>query len=223
MNPSERPIRVVIVDDDQLLCNALSFMITNGSNGKIEVVGIANSGEASVDLVIQHRPDVVLMDLSMPGIGGLEATRRITALPNPPFVIIVTALESANEPVDAVHAGASGFLLKSENPTEILEAIDAVARGEGALSTRTARQIMDHIGTTESSVEKVRARRLTASLTDRELAVARLVSQGLTNTSISSRLGLSTSTIKTHVSSIQAKFGVDSRVLIAVEMTRAEA
>lgn len=217
-----KPIRVLIVDDDPLLCSAMRFPLEFGGDREFEVVGTAHDGNAAIDAVHAHRPDVILMDIAMPVLDGLEATRRIRALPNPPEIIIITTLDANDEPLRAARAGAIGFLLKSEDPMEIIKSVKAVAAGEGALSRRTARQLFQHLGNDPQDRERVRARQNVQRLTEREFAVARLVAKGLSNVEIAAHLSLSESTVKTHLSAAQEKLQVNNRVLVAVEMTLAQ-
>ena len=139
------PIRVLIVDDVPMLCAGLAFTLERGSAGAIAVVGTAHDGLAAIEAVHAHHPDVVLMDIQMPRLDGLSATARLRQLPNPPEVIVITTFDADDEPVRAARAGASGFLLKSEDPFEVIAAIKAVAAGEGALSRRTAKQLLGHV------------------------------------------------------------------------------
>ncbi len=217
-----RPIRVLVVDDDPMLCSGLAYVLETGSKGGISVVGSAHDGAAAITAVQAHHPDVVLMDIGMPVMDGLEATERIRELPNAPEVIVVTTLDADDEPIRAAAAGASGFLLKSEDPRDLIEAVQAVAAGDGALSRRTARQLLDHVGSAESGAKRVRARALVAGLTARERDVARLVSNGLSNAEIAEALHLSETTVKSHLRAAQEKLGATNRVMVAVVMTRAQ-
>lgn len=214
-----RHIRIIVVDDDPLVVHAMTIIASSAPD--IEVVGSALNGHDAISAVIEHDPDVVLMDVSMPVLDGIEATRQIRSRPTPPDVIVVTNFDTNDEPLRAARAGASGFLLKSEDPRDIIDAIRAVHAGEGALSRRTAKQLMEHVGSA-SSADHRRAQALVASLTDREAAVARLVSKGMSNDEIARELFVSPSTVKAHMSAIQTKLNVTNRVLIAVTMTRAE-
>ncbi|MDO5495491.1 MAG: response regulator transcription factor [bacterium] len=220
---AERPVRVLVVDDDPLLCSGLEFLLGEGSRGALSVVGTAHNGAEAIEAVLAHRPDVVLMDIAMPVMDGLEATARIRELPGAPEVVIVTTFDANDEPIRAAAAGASGFLLKSEDPRELIAAVQAVAAGEGALSRRTARQLLDHVGSDLGSRERQAAHALVARLTDREREVAALVAQGLGNGEIAARLHLSESTVKSHLTAAQDKLGVKNRVMVAVIMTRARA
>ncbi|WP_201023240.1 response regulator transcription factor [Serinicoccus chungangensis] len=212
----DRPVRVLLVDDDPMVCSGLRMILQRGSQGRIEVVSSVADGDEAVPAVERHRPDVVLMDVRMQRLDGLTATARVRALARPPEVIVLTTFDSDDEPFRAAAAGASGFLLKTESPDDLVAHVLAVAAEEGAVSKRTARQFMQHLHTVSSAPECVEARQALARLTDRERDVATLVSQGLSNVELAQRLYVSESTVKTQLSSIQTKLGVGNRIQVAV-------
>lgn len=214
-----RPVRVVLVDDDPMVLQGLTMILGRGSAGRVEVVGTAGDGAAAVTAVQAHHPDVVLMDLRMPVRDGISATAEIVRLPDAPRVLVLTTFDGDDEPVRAARAGAVGFLLKTESPEDVIAAVLAAARGEGAVSRRTARQLMAHIGNGPDAAERERARRGLARLTDRERDVADLVAEGLSNREIAGRLYVSEGTVKTHLAAVQDKLGVANRVLVAVAVT----
>lgn len=216
-----RPIRLLLVDDDQLALHGLSQIIKYGAKD-IELIGTASDGGEAVHAALMLKPDVILMDVLMKKMNGIEATRRIRQQKNPPEIVILTTFDADGEPIKAAEAGASGFLLKSEEPTVIISAIRSVAAGEGALSPRTARQMVGHVRSIAADPQVKQAVALTKTLTEREIEVAKLVAEGLSTNEIADSLFLSTTTIKTHLAAIQQKFGVENRVLIAVIMTRAQ-
>lgn len=222
MKETKRPLKVLIVDDDPLLCNALGNLLEQDPLERIEVVGEAFNAAEAYRAIESQRPDVVLMDIKLPGEDGIQATANITKMPNPPQVIVITTLDSQLEPLRAIEAGAAAFLLKSEDPNSIIEAIVAVARGEGAVSAKTARQLFTHLEASFATPEKIHAQKLIAQLSPAELEVAKLVTQGLSNSEISAQLFISTSTVKTHIAGIMQKFSVTNRVLIAVTLTLAQ-
>ncbi len=217
----DRPVRVVLVDDDPMVCSGLRMILARGSGGRVEVVASVPDGDQAVEAVQRHHPDVVLMDVRMQRMDGLTATGRVRALPDPPEVIVLTTFDSDDEPFRAAAAGASGFLLKTESPEDLVQHVLAVAAGEGAVSKRTARQFMQRLHDSSASPERRSAQRALASLTDREREVAALVTEGLSNAEIAERLYVSPSTVKAQLSSIQDKLGVDNRVMVAVLVTRA--
>lgn len=216
-----RPIRVLLVDDDPMVVRGLELMLEAGSDGQIEVVGTATDGTQVVPAVQAHHPDVVLMDVRMPHLDGIAATRAVRALPQAPAVVVLTTFDGEDEPIRAAHAGAAGFLLKTESPDDIVAAVRAVAAGEGAVSRRTARQLLHHIAGPAGSVDHRRAGELIGTLSPRELEVARAVARGLTNREIAAELFVSEGTVKAQLSAVQDKLGVDNRVLVAVLVTQA--
>ncbi|NDO88935.1 response regulator [Cellulosimicrobium composti] len=209
-------IRVLVVDDDPMVRRLLRTILRPDD---IDVVAEAADGDEVVTAVQAHHPDVVLMDLRMPRIDGVAATRAVRALPDPPGVIAMTSFDTEAVILDAVHADASGFLAKDASPDEIVSAVRAVARGEGALSPRAARVVMAQVHAAPNSGGRDAAAKV-ATLTERELDVARLVAQGLSNAEIAQRLFLGEATVKTHLSAATAKLGVVNRVQLAVVVTQ---
>lgn len=213
---------MLLVDDDPMVCSGLRMILNRGSGGRVEVVASVDDGDQAVTAVQRHHPDVVLMDVRMQRMDGVSATERVRALPSAPEVIVLTTFDSDDEPFRAAAAGASGFLLKTESPDDLVRHVLAVAEGEGAVSKRTARQFMQHLNHGSTSPERVAARDAMRELTEREAEVAALVAQGQSNDDIAAQLYVSVSTVKAHLASIQAKLGVDNRVMVAVLVTRAQ-
>lgn len=208
-----RPIRVLVVDDDPLVRGGLRLLLDGDT---IEVVGEAADGAEAQRAVARSRPDVVLMDIRMPGVDGLAATEAIRAQASPPEVIVLTTFHADEQVLRALRAGAAGFLLKDTAPGEILAAIQRVAEGDAQLSPAVIRQLIDQAtGSAAAPVEPAVDRRL-ERLTERELAVARAIGEGLTNQEIGQRLFLSVPTVKGHVTSILDKLGVTNRVQVAL-------
>jgi DNA-binding NarL/FixJ family response regulator len=210
--------RVLIVDDDPLVRSALTLML--GGQGDVEVVGEAGDGHAGVELAGDLQPDVVLMDIRMPRLNGLEATRRLHANPDPPRVIVLTTFDADEHVVGALAAGADGFLLKDTPPPLILDAIRKVAAGEPMLSpsvtaTLIRRLRVDQPGR-ETADRAAEAERRLAALTGRERDVARAVGRGLSNAEIAAELHLSVPTVKAHVSRLFDKLDATNRVQIAI-------
>lgn len=214
-------MRVLLVDDDPMVLQGLRLMLEAGTQGQISVVGTAADGTQVVPGVQAHHPDVVLMDIRMPHKDGITATREVLALPDPPKVVVLTTFDGDAEPIRAAHAGAVGFLLKTESPADVISAVRAVAEGEGAVSKRTAKQLLHHIADAPGAADRARARRLVRQLTHREREVADAVSRGLTNKEIAAEMFVSEGTVKAHLATIQDKLGVDNRVLVAVTVTQA--
>jgi DNA-binding NarL/FixJ family response regulator len=207
-----RRIRVLLVDDDALVRAGLTMML-DGANG-IEVVGEATDGGGVPAAVEAHAPDVVLMDLRMPGTDGITATRRLRARPNPPEVIVLTTFDADESVLGGLRAGASGFLLKDSPPARIVEAIGRVADCDPILSPAITRRLMDR-AVAESGV-RAKADAAFADLTPREREVVLGVAQGETNAEIAARLFMSVATVKSHITHILTKLGATNRTQIAL-------
>ncbi|GAA3809539.1 response regulator transcription factor [Nocardioides panacisoli] len=207
-------IRVVIVDDDPLVRSALSLML--GGQSDVSVVGEAADGRAGVDLVRRLRPDVVLMDIRMPRLDGLAATRELHADAEPPRVIVLTTFDADDHVVGALAAGADGFLLKDTPPAEIVGALRTVAAGDPMLSPSVTRTLIDRLRADDGQDRSDDARTRLDRLTERELEVALAVGRGLANAEIASELYLSVPTVKAHVSRLFDKLQVTNRVQIAI-------
>ena len=207
-----RVIRLLVVDDDPLVRSALTFML--GGLSDLEVVGEAGDGRAGLDLAAQLRPDVVLMDIRMPRLNGLDATRALLAIDDPPRVIVLTTFDADEYVVEALAAGADGFLLKDTPPPQVVDAIRKVADGEPMLSPTVTRSLIRQVaGSTRSPVH---ATARLAELTERERDVALAVGRGLSNAEIAAELYLSVPTVKAHVSRLFDKLAVTNRVQIAL-------
>jgi DNA-binding NarL/FixJ family response regulator len=199
-------LRVVIADDQPMM--RAGFKAVLEATGNIQVVAEAANGEEAVAAAREHAPDVVLMDIRMPGMDGIEATRR---LPSRQRVLILTTFGLDEYIIDALRAGASGFLLKDAPTQEVVQAVRAVAAGDAVLAPAVTRQLLDQV-----------ARRLPAAvshtpdalarLTDREQQVLRMLAAGLSNAEICEALVLSEATVKTHVSNLLGKLGLRDRV-----------
>jgi DNA-binding NarL/FixJ family response regulator len=203
--------RLLIVDDDPLVRSALTFML--GGQPDLEVVGEAGDGREGVNRAAELKPDVVLMDIRMPRLNGLDATRRLLASDDPPRVIVLTTFDADEYVVEALAAGADGFLLKDTPPPEVVDAIRKVAQGDPMLSPAVTRSLIRRVATSSRSPAAVA--RL-AELTDREREVALAVGRGLSNAEIAAELYLSVPTVKAHVSRLFDKLDVTNRVQIAM-------
>jgi DNA-binding NarL/FixJ family response regulator len=206
--------RVLIVDDDPLVRSALSLML--GGQPDVEVVGEAGDGQEGVERARALRPDVILMDIRMPVLNGLDATRQLHARPDPPRVIVLTTFDADDHVLGALAAGADGFLLKDTPPLEILDAIRKVAAGDPMLSPSVTRTLIDRVRTEAGDDRSAEAKKRLAVLTDRELDVAQAVGRGLSNAEIAKELYLSVPTVKAHVSRLFEKLVVTNRVQIAI-------
>jgi DNA-binding NarL/FixJ family response regulator len=212
--------RVLLVDDDPLVRSALGLML--GGQSDLEVVGEAADGHEGLRLARDLDPDVVLMDIRMPRLDGLAATRELHTRPDPPRVIVLTTFDADEHVVEALAAGADGFLLKDTPPPEIVAAIRKVVDDEPMLSpsvTRTLiRRLRDEPDDTASAAaaRAAEAEARLGLLTDREREVALAVGKGLSNAEIAGTLHLSVPTVKAHVSRLFDKLQVTNRVQIAI-------
>jgi len=205
-------IRVLLVDDDALVRAGLSMMLNGAAS--LVIVGEAGDGDQVPAAVAKHRPDVVLMDLRMPRVDGITATRRLRSAPQPPEVIVLTTFDADENVLGALRAGASGFLLKDAPPAEIADAIRRVAAGDPILSPAVTRRLMRRAVVQENARE--RAGQQLAALSPRELEVVRAIAEGQTNAEIASSLLMSVPTVKAHVTHILTKAGLANRTQIAL-------
>lgn len=206
--------RVLLVDDDALVRAGLRMILS--SSEELEVVGEAADGADAVAAVQAHRPDVVLMDIRMPGMDGIAATSAIRRLDRPPHVIVLTTFQADEHVMDALRAGADGFLLKDTEPAAIIDAVRLVAAGEAMLSPSVTRTLLSHLGDDERTDRRRAAAERLASLTEREREVAAAVGSGASNAEIAASLFMSEATVKAHVSRLLTKLGVANRVHIAI-------
>ena len=207
-------IRVLIADDQALV--RAGFRMILDAEDDLEVVGEASDGLDAVTQARQLKPDVVLMDIRMPRLDGLEALARLMGRPAPPKVIVLTTFDADDYVLRALRGGASGFLLKHTPPAEIIEAVHKVAAGDHTLSPSVTAQLIARLGGDEPDIQRViRARSLAETLTGREREVAIAVGEGKVNTQIAAELYLSVATVKAHVSRIMVKLEATNRVQIA--------
>jgi DNA-binding NarL/FixJ family response regulator len=206
-------IRVVLADDQALV--RAGFRVLLGAQEDIEVVGEAADGTEAVALARELTPDVILMDIRMPGLDGLEATRRISANPELAgvHILILTTFEEDEYVFEAIRHGASGFLVKDTEPVELLHAVRVVARGDALLSPSVTRRL---IGEFATRAKKVPQTSTLDVLTEREREVVALVGEGLTNDEIAARLVVSPATAKTHVSRAMIKLNARDRAQVVV-------
>jgi DNA-binding NarL/FixJ family response regulator len=202
------PVRVLVVDDDDLMRAGLQAVLS--SDETVDVVGEAADGLAALEEVRLKQPDVVLMDVRMPDLDGIAATREVLAVSTDVKVVILTTFEQDDYIFGALTAGASGFLLKRTSPEELIAAIHAVATGDSLLSPSVTRRVIDHM-TGDSALDLVRDGRLD-ELTPREREVLERVAGGLSNTEIASALVIEESTVKTHIKRILMKLRLRDRV-----------
>ncbi|MFE4633599.1 response regulator [Streptomyces sp. NPDC056773] len=219
-------IRVLLVDDDALVRAGLRMMLASAPD--IEIVAEAADGGEVEPLVDLHRPDLVLMDIRMPGIDGLEATRRVRARPGAPEIVMLTTFSTDNYVLRALQAGAAGFLLKHTRPDRIIDAVRQAAAGEPVMSPEALSQLIGTVAVSDGKTDvpapapapDARARQQLGLLGEREREVALAVSQGRTNAEIASDLYMSIATVKSHISHILAKLDLNNRVQIALLVYR---
>ncbi|MFB7308278.1 response regulator [Streptomyces sp. NPDC056192] len=205
-------IRVLLADDNEITRRGLTWIMD--SSPDIEVCGEAVDGEEAVARAGELQPDVVLLDVRMPRLDGLESIGHLLNLPHPPRILMLTTFHEDESVRVALRAGAAGFLLKDTPPDDLLRAIRDVHGGHSALGPPVARRLVDGLADRASQTNPEEGSRI-ASLSPREHEVLRLLARGLTNTDIASALGMTEGTVKGHVSSILAKLGADSRVQAA--------
>jgi DNA-binding NarL/FixJ family response regulator len=208
-------IRVLLVDDDALVRSGLRIMLAGAAN--LEVVAEAADGRDVLGTVDLHRPDVVLMDIRMPRLDGIAATRLLVAQPDPPAVVVLTTFDADELVLRALQAGAAGFLLKDTPPAEIVRAIELVHAGDAMLSPAVTRRLISMVaGDSDAAARADHARDRMAALSPRERDVALAVARGQANAEIAAALHLSVPTVKAHVSRLLDKLDVDNRVQIAL-------
>lgn len=194
---TDRPIRLLITDDHPVVRDGIRGMFT--ADPGFDVVGEASDGARAVELARSLEPDVILMDLRMPGTSGVEAIRELARLGVPSRVLVLTTYATDGDVGPAIEAGATGYLLKDALPEELTRAVRSAARGETVLSPSVATRLVG------------RVRSPSVSLSDRELEILRLIADGSTNREAAARLFVSEATVKTHVLHIYAKLGVNDR------------
>ncbi|NUR61841.1 MAG: response regulator transcription factor [Catenulispora sp.] len=205
-------IKVLIADDQALVRSGFRMILE--ARDDLEVVGEAGDGEEAIRLAARTRPDVVLMDVRMPGLDGVAATARLTATADPPRVIILTTYDLEEPLYAALRAGASGFLLKDARPADLVQAIRVVAGGEALLAPTATRRLLDRFLATEPA--PIASARGLEELTEREREVLTLLARGASNAEIATQLTVTEATVKTHVSAILRKLQVRDRVQAVV-------
>jgi DNA-binding NarL/FixJ family response regulator len=208
-------IRVLLVDDQALVRTGFRMIINTEPD--LQVIGEAADGRQAITEAHRLQPDVVLMDIRMPEMDGVEATRHLAGpgVPHPTKVIILTTFDLDEYVVEALRAGASGFLLKDTSATTLVEAIRVVARGEALLAPTVTRRLLDRFALRLPAVDPLVTHNL-ATLTERELEILKLIARGLSNQEIATRLFLAETTVKTHVSNLLAKLQLRDRIQAVV-------
>ncbi|MEU1849592.1 response regulator transcription factor [Streptomyces sp. NPDC019990] len=210
---SGRPIRVLIVDDQVMVRQGFTVLL--GTQPGIEVVGEAKDGEGGIGKAAELAPDVVLMDIRMPGIGGIEATERITAAHPDMRVLVLTTFDLDEYVYDALRAGASGFLLKDASSEQLAEAVRVIAAGDALLAPGITRKLIAEFSRLDDRPRSPLKERI-GDLTERETEVLALIAQGLSNAEIAQHLFVAEQTVKTHVGRILVKLGLRDRTQAAV-------
>ena len=214
----ERPgetLRVLIVDDHDLFRTGLRNLL---EEQEVQVVGEAATGAEAVRIVREIAPDVVVMDLNMPGMGGVDATRHITAIAPLTRVVMLTISEEDNDVMDAILAGACGYLLKDSSIQDLIAGIEAASKGESLISPTIAAKVLQRVRATSASPEI--ANQIRAELSDREIEVLKLIANGKDNAVIAGELHISPKTVKNHISNILMKLQIENRIQAAVYAVR---
>lgn len=200
-------IGVLLADDHEMVRSGFRMVLE--TEGDIAVVGLVGTGQDAVATARRLRPDVVLMDVRMPGMNGLDATRRITEMPDAPRVVVVTTFDTDEYLRTAIRSGASGFLLKDAGPRLLVEAVRAAAEGDALVSPSVTVRLLGEIADTQPIAEDPH------DLSDRELEIAAAIARGRTNEEIAADMFISLSTVKSHARNISVKLGARNRVEIA--------
>ena len=208
-------IRVLLVDDEELVRSGLRLILSTEPD--LDVVAEAADGKQALALVELHQPDVVMLDIRMPGLDGIEVARRLAASGSPARVVVLTTFDNDDYVYGALRAGASGFLLKDAPATQLVSAIRAAAAGDAVLAPSVTRRVVDELGRRQAPAA---IQRLDV-LTDRERDVLTLMAEGCSNSEIGDRLFITEGTVKTHVARILVKLGVRDRLQAVVLAYRA--
>src|SRR4051812_2883786 len=203
---TNKKLRLLLVDDQSLFREALRTLL--GLQPDFEIVAEAENGERAVSLAKAHRPDVILMDLRMPVLGGVDATRQITQLVPASRVVVLTTFDEDEEIFEALRAGAVGYLLKACSADKLCESVRAAAKGASVLEPSVAAKMMAELNRLSAKAGKKVTQSLAEPLSDRELAVLRLLAEGRSNKEIGSQLHITEGTVKNHMTNILGKLGV---------------
>ena len=214
MTTAESPIRVFLVDDQQMV--RAGFRMLVDSQDDMVVVGEAGDGGEALEQLAVTTADVVLMDVRMPRLDGVETTRRLLTTSDPPRVIVLTTFDLDEHAFAAIRAGASAFLLKDAAPPDLLGAIRAVRAGDAVVAPSTTRRLLDHFAALPDPAAAAAPDDRLAQLTDREVEVLTLIARGRTNSEVATELVVAETTVKTHVGRILAKTGSRDRVQLVV-------
>jgi DNA-binding NarL/FixJ family response regulator len=211
------PVRVLIVDDDAMVRAGLTMMLDGAGGGDrpaIAVVGAVGDGVDVPEAVSAHAPHIVLMDIRMPRVDGVTATRRLRRRPEPPEVVVLTTFDTDEHVMQALRAGASGFLLKDTPPDRLVDAVLRVAAGDPILSPQVTRKLIDKVAVEAGAHQRARAALDQLSPRERDIVLA--VATGRTNAQIAEELFVSVATVKSHLTRVMVKLGLDNRTQVAL-------
>jgi DNA-binding NarL/FixJ family response regulator len=211
----EGPVRVLLVDDHDLFRTGLRNLLEEQG---VEVVGEAGDGARAIGLVRELAPDVVVMDLNMPGISGVEATRQVSSIAPLTRVLVLTISDQDNDVMDAILAGACGYLLKDSSINDLMRGIRSAAVGEALVSPTIAAKVLQRVRASSASHRE--AELIQSELSDREIQVLKLIANGKDNAMIAAELHISPKTVKNHISNILMKLQIDNRIQAAVYAVR---
>jgi len=211
----QAPLRVLLVDDHDLFRTGLRSLLEEQG---VEIVGEAADGSAALHLTAELAPEVVVMDLNMPGMNGVEATRQITTMAPLTRVVVLTISDHDSDVLDAILAGACGYLMKDASITELMAGIRAASLGESLISSHIAGKVLQRIRAT--SAQPQIAEQIQSELSDREIQVLKLIANGKDNSMIAAELHISPKTVKNHISNILMKLQIENRIQAAVYAVR---
>ncbi|HAK71172.1 response regulator transcription factor [Bifidobacterium sp. UBA6881] len=217
----QSPITVSVIDDDPMICQAMRMILEDYSSGRLRVASTCTNGEEAIRHATEEHPDVVLMDIAMPGMDGIEATRRLRALPRPPQVLILTSLSPSGTVERAIEAGAGGFVSKTDAPEDIIRRICGICEDTPQFNPASQRQLITELHARQSQSRRDEARTMLDALPEREREAVILAADGHTNAQIAQRMFISERTVKAHISSAADKLCM-SRIQMARLVERAD-
>ena len=220
-NRDDGPTTVGVIDDDPMICQAMRLILEDYSDGRLDVVFTCTDGSQAIDETGKRHPDVVLMDIAMPGMDGIETTRRLRALPRPPHVLILTSLSPSGTVERAIEAGAEGFVSKTDAPADIIRRITAVCDGLPQFNPASQRQLISDLNAQRPQSRRDEARAMLDALPEREREAVILSAEGFTNAEIAERMFISERTVKAHISSASDRLRM-GRVQMARLVERAD-
>ena len=221
VNEQQRTITVSVVDDDPMICQAMSLILNDYSQGRITVISTSLNGDDCITKARDEHPDVILMDIAMPGLDGIEATRLLKLLSPSPHVLMLTSLSPSGTIERAAEAGAEGFVSKTDAPEDIIQRVLGVCDGNPQFNPASQKQLIDDLHATQPQSRREEARQLLNGLPEREREAVILAAEGFTNAEIAARMFISERTAKAHLSSASDKLNM-GRVQMARLVERAD-